>query len=105
MLDCDTFRIGELNQPLARGLGSAKTRRILDASLAEQLACDYCAFKPFCGVCPVLAYADDGELTGNVLAHRRCEIYGGMLRYILRSFASSKDAQQAFAKILEEADW
>ena len=106
MLDSDAFRIGHLSDPsLSHTLRSRKARQILDASVMEQYYCDYCAFKPFCGVCPVLHFVDSGHLTTDVLSQKRCAIYGGMLRHLLTLYATSGNARQMFGQILEQADW
>jgi len=101
MLDDDRFMIGNVASPLRDALASPKTRAILESSIAEQYYCDYCACKPICGVCPVLHYMDDGDLVGDPLRQRRCSVYGGMLRHILRLFATDGNARRTFAEIVE----
>jgi uncharacterized protein len=101
MLQSDRFRIGNIASPLRNTLASLKAREILESSIAEQYYCDYCAFKPFCGVCPVLHYIEDKELVSNPLRQRRCSVYGGMIRHILCLFATDANARRVFSDIVE----
>lgn len=100
MLKDGRFRLGDLSEPLARTVSSVKAREVLDASIAEQYWCDFCAFKPFCGVCPVLHQVSNGDVVGNPVGERRCAIYGGMLRFILSRFATDPVARREFQDIL-----
>jgi len=104
MIGGPNFRIGDISQPLACALRSDRARAVIEASMTEHYACDFCAFRPFCGVCPVLHWAHRGTLVPNILEEDRCVIFGSMIRHVLSLFAASPDARAHFERMLCDAD-
>jgi len=94
------FRIGEVAQPLSRALSSPPARAVLDASMTMHYACDFCAFEPFCGVCPVVHWVRRGTLVPNILEEERCAIFGPMIRHVLGLFVSDSIARAEFERML-----
>ena len=59
-------------------ISSSCCKAICSASLLETLpGCCDCIYKPFCGVCPVVNYAINGNITR--VSKDRCAIYKGIL--------------------------
>lgn len=104
MVGGDRFRIGRIDEPLARSLLSPTARAVLDASATQHYYCDHCAYQPFCGVCPVLHHADRGALVVNVLEQDRCATFGGMIQHVLEKFATDRVARAEFEAILASAE-
>lgn len=61
-------------------VGRKSCRATCAASVVESLpkCCD-CAYHPYCGVCPVVAYASDGDIFPSTPFDYRCRIYKGIL--------------------------
>jgi len=106
MINSDFFSLGEIaKQSLGTLLKSEKAKEIFGASILEQFYCDYCAFKPYCGTCPVLTYQEKGNLYGNVLESFRCKVMSGMIEFVLDRFLNDAVARKEFEKILLNVIW
>jgi His-Xaa-Ser system radical SAM maturase HxsB len=102
----DRFRVGDcLTQSLSESLVADRAVEISDSSILEQYLCDYCAYKPFCGICPVLNFSEYGRVAMNVLETRRCKIRKGMISHVLALFMNDKEVREEFEKILLEVEW
>ncbi len=106
MIDSDFFSIGEIGkQSLNTVLRKDKTREIFGSSVLEQFYCDYCAFKPYCGICPVLNYQANSSLYGNILESFRCKVISGMIEFVLDLLLNDISARTEFEKILLNVTW
>ena len=106
MIDSDLFKIGEVSQhPLDKILSSEKTQKIFEASIIEQYYCDYCAFKPYCGVCPVLHQEQSGSMNMNVLESDHCKIFYDMYTYITELYMYDPKMREILDDILLEINW
>jgi His-Xaa-Ser system radical SAM maturase HxsB len=106
MIDSDFFSMGEIGkQSLNALLRRDKTREIFGSSVLEQFYCDYCAFKPYCGICPVLNYQSNGSLYGNILESFRCKVMSGMMEFVLDLLLNNIDARTEFEKIVLNVSW
>lgn len=106
MIDSDFFSIGEIGkQSLNTVLRKDKTREIFGSSVLEQFYCDYCAFKPYCGICPVLNYQANGSLYCNILESFKCKMMSGMIEFVLDLFLNDISARSEFEKILLNVTW
>lgn len=65
-----------------RLIKSPVVRSVVTASITDiQVACSSCAYKPYCGVCPVYNYAEYGDLFMHQPSYR-CAIYTGIFDHI-----------------------
>ncbi|MDE2291063.1 MAG: SPASM domain-containing protein, partial [Elusimicrobia bacterium] len=82
----DAFRLGPAAELGPREAARHPTVRALtQASLLDSQAhCSACAYKPFCGVCPVLEYAAHGDLFGRAHRSMRCRVYMGVQDLLFR---------------------
>ena len=60
------------------------------ASLLDNLPCDNCVYKPYCGVCPVLNYALYGDVFASLSDNERCKLYQGMLDYLFEKLQNKR---------------
>jgi radical SAM protein with 4Fe4S-binding SPASM domain len=44
--------------------------------------CESCAYRPYCGVCPVVNYMEQGDIFGQRCRSSRCAIYMGVLDHL-----------------------
>jgi len=94
MLGNDTFLIGNVHQNTYRDMVSHDTvKSLYVASLLENLPCDNCAYKPYCGVCPVLNYALYGNIFTSLPGNERCQLYQGMLDYLFEKLQNKRIAE------------
>ena len=89
----DTFALGTVVSERWRDLvGHPTVRTMLVASTLESLPeCRECAFRPFCGVCPVHTWAEQRDLFGQRRLSTRCELQRGQLTGILRRLRDDAD--------------
>ena len=75
----EAFRIGNVFEgDYSKWIEAPSCRATCAASLLESLpGCCDCVYKPYCGVCPVINYAINGNTTS--VSKDRCRIYSGIL--------------------------
>jgi len=86
----DIFQIGTIPGSTYTDLMESNTVKALTlASTLETLPnCMECVYKPYCGVCPVYNYAEQGSLHGQPATNGRCKIYHAILDYLFGKLAS-----------------
>ncbi|PKM96689.1 MAG: His-Xaa-Ser system radical SAM maturase HxsB [Elusimicrobia bacterium HGW-Elusimicrobia-3] len=94
----DLFKAGNVaRDPYSKVMLSQASRACASASsLDTQPQCSRCAYKPFCGVCPVYNYETQGSLSGEMPSNGRCALFMGLFDTLF-----SLLAKPASAKILK----
>ena len=94
----DLFRVGNVLKDSYRKVMLAPASRACAAAsnLESQPQCSRCAYKPFCGVCPVDNYETQGSLWGDMPANERCALSMGVFDALFALLA-----KPASAKILK----
>ncbi|MBI4655468.1 MAG: His-Xaa-Ser system radical SAM maturase HxsB [Elusimicrobia bacterium] len=74
------FKVGNVSEDSYRHimLNAATKACVVSSNLEQQPMCHRCAYKPYCGVCPVHNYASQKSIWGNMTANSRCEIFMGI---------------------------
>jgi His-Xaa-Ser system radical SAM maturase HxsB len=82
----DSFRIGSVREgTYAEALSHPTVGALAVAScLDNQVECSQCVYKPYCGVCPIQCYAEQGDIIGRMPSNSRCRINKGMLDIIFK---------------------
>jgi len=80
----ELFCIGDVNQhSYAQIIRHPGVRSLCVASCVECLpGCSECAYAPYCGVCPVYNYVQEGDLVARCPDNDRCRIQMGMFDYL-----------------------
>lgn len=75
------FRMGNVHNRSYRALlDTDVVKTLCAASCLEGLpTCADCAYKPYCGVCPVLNYVETGDIFLKSLQNRKCRLNMGIL--------------------------
>jgi len=103
MLKSDTFMIGDSNKDsYQKIISNDKIKTMITASTLENLTCDNCAYKPYCGVCPVINYALYGNLFPQISNTDWCKTHRGMLDYLFDKIENKKIKEEVFDKWLEK---
>ncbi|MFH1724377.1 MAG: His-Xaa-Ser system radical SAM maturase HxsB [Elusimicrobiota bacterium] len=78
------FRLGSVfDTPYERALRHPTVKACAVAShLEDQPVCSGCAYKPFCGVCPVYNYVTQDTIWGRMPTSERCALYKGVFDLI-----------------------
>jgi len=91
MFKDDTFMIGNINKDgYKKVISNDKIKTMIMASTLENLPCDYCVYKPYCGVCPVINYALYGNLFPQMPNTDWCKTHKGMLDYLFEKLQNDK---------------
>ncbi|MBR9676985.1 His-Xaa-Ser system radical SAM maturase HxsB [Candidatus Woesearchaeota archaeon] len=54
------------------------------ASINDQYTCNSCAYKPYCGVCPVCNYSEQGSIIAKISETDRCKIYMKQFDWVVK---------------------
>ncbi|PIU18960.1 MAG: His-Xaa-Ser system radical SAM maturase HxsB [Elusimicrobia bacterium CG08_land_8_20_14_0_20_59_10] len=87
----DAFHIGSAGKGSYNSLVSSPVVRcVVTSSVTDiQVACSSCAYKPYCGVCPVYNYSEHGDLFMHQPSYR-CAVYMGMLDHVFKRLREKK---------------
>ncbi len=90
-----TFKLGNVYEnTYDQFMNSSVCKTTCAASVVESLpTCCDCAYHPYCGVCPVVSYAENKDIFSKSPHDYRCKIYSGMLD-ILFDILHSQDEEK-----------
>lgn len=98
----DLFRIGDVRKNRFKEvILSENCASIVSASINDTEICSLCAFKPYCGLCPVCMYAEQGNLAGIVPQATFCKVYKAQFEYMFEKYIKDKDARKVFRSWVE----
>jgi len=78
----DLFKIGTIDEKYSDITTNETACSILAASVNDTQYCSKCAYKPYCGLCPVLNYAVSGSIISNITASDWCKVHMAQFDYI-----------------------
>ncbi len=87
----DTFMIGSVKKSSYKEtIINNKVKTMVTSSCLENTTCDYCVYKPYCGVCPVRNYAFYGNLFPQTINTDWCKIKTAQFDYLFRKMQDKK---------------
>ncbi|MCF7861556.1 His-Xaa-Ser system radical SAM maturase HxsB [Candidatus Woesearchaeota archaeon] len=85
MIGEDLFKLGNVKTDTYKDIVTCdKACAVINASLNDQYYCDNCVYKPYCGVCPVCNYAEQGNIIGKICQTERCKIYFEQFNWLVK---------------------
>jgi His-Xaa-Ser system radical SAM maturase HxsB len=85
MIEDDLFLLGNVKKDKYKDIVTCdKACATVAASINEQYVCDGCVYKPYCGICPVCNYAEQGNVIGKITQTARCKIYQKQFDWVVR---------------------
>ena len=101
----DFFRLGNVRADRFEELMTAPAARVcaMASCLENQPYCARCAFKPFCGVCPVHNYATQGTPWGDIRNGSWCALQKGMFKTVF-ALLEKKKTRKIIEAWLEKGD-
>ncbi|MFP4403614.1 MAG: His-Xaa-Ser system radical SAM maturase HxsB [Candidatus Woesearchaeota archaeon] len=93
MIDEDVFMVGNSNNTYEQIINSNCACNMISASINDTLYCDKCIYKPFCGICPVINYAENGSLVNNIPSSFWCKIHMAQFDYIFEKLENKENAK------------
>ena len=99
----ESFRIGSVKNGSYQESVSHPVVRAISVSscLDNQVQCSRCAYKPYCGVCPIQCYGEQGDIMGRMPSNTRCRIQMGILDILFEKLRDPK-AEKIFRKWIRQ---
>ncbi len=92
MIGDDLFSLGNVKKDDYKDITTSdKACAVVSASINDQYICDNCVFKPYCGVCPVCNYAEQGNVIGKITQTDRCKILKEQFTWVIKEKFINKD--------------
>ncbi len=94
------FKIGNVfeNNRYDNILNSDRSKKMIMSSMTEGYYCDSCAYKPFCSVCPILHYANEGRFNIKINKTSNCARYKLLYDYIFKKIVYDKEKIKKYIK-------
>lgn len=91
----DEFQIGNVHEDSYPDIFERKkVSSMIDVSTQLSSACDACVWQPFCGICPVLSYATQGNIIPQLPKYSRCTMFSNMIEEVFQKLLfSDEDAE------------
>ncbi|MBU0614981.1 MAG: His-Xaa-Ser system radical SAM maturase HxsB [Nanoarchaeota archaeon] len=91
MLGDSIFMLGDVHKDKYSNLiCSDKCCELVASSVNDTQFCDYCAYKPYCGLCPVCNYAQFGTVVADLANDFRCKTLRFIFDYIFEKIKHPK---------------
>ena len=85
MLDEDLFLLGTIDDKYKDVVSCDKACAVVSSSINDQYMCDNCAYKPYCGICPVCNYEEQDNVIGKISETDRCKIYMEQFNWVVEN--------------------
>jgi len=94
MIGEDLFLLGNVKIDKYKNIvTSDRACATVAASINDQYICNDCAYKPYCGICPVCNYAEQGSVIGKITQTDRCKIFMEQFDWVVRERFINKKTQ------------
>ena len=92
MMGDESFKLGNVNKNSYEDFVlSPVTRSLCTASCLDGLAgCADCIYKPYCGVCPLYNYFEQGSIFSQMTNSERCKLTMGTMDYLFEKLQDEK---------------
>lgn len=89
----ELFKIGNVSDNNFYELLNHETvKSLCVASCLDNLpGCSDCAYKPYCGVCPIYNYVVEGNIVSKINSNQRCQINKGILDILFKKIQDKKN--------------
>lgn len=96
----NSFKLGNVYDSDYNDLMSCDTCKTMCASsILESLpGCCDCVYQPYCGVCPVINFAQEKNIFRRNISNYRCDIYKGMLDIIFDMLYNATEEEKEIIK-------
>jgi len=85
MIGDDLFKLGNVKKDNYKNITTSnKACAIINSSINDQYICDNCVYKPYCGICPVCNYAEQGSVIGKIIQTDRCKKFKKQFDWVIR---------------------
>ncbi|MBL7050532.1 His-Xaa-Ser system radical SAM maturase HxsB [Candidatus Woesearchaeota archaeon] len=106
---CDEGRMNEIfklgntkKNNYSKILSSEQSQQLISASINDNYVCDNCAYKAWCGLCPVIAYAEQGNIVPKISTFSKCKLHKSQFDYIFKKLLFNERVKNVFFSWLND---
>ena len=93
----ESFKMGTVDDSYEKLIESPVCKVACKSSILECMnSCSECVYQPYCGICPVINYADRGDVFEKAPNNYKCQINKGILDCIFEKIYKDEDAIEIF---------
>jgi len=98
----EEFRLGNVKEMKMADIFNHPLRHVMvsASSLESYPTCEVCAWKPWCGTCPVAAYSQYGTVVPPMPCFYKCYIHKNTFKYVIERWATSEKHRAVFEEWL-----
>jgi len=101
----ELFKLGNVKENnLAEIISSEKAVSLIKSSINDGYLCDSCVYKPYCGLCPVVSYAEDNNIISNIGKNSKCKIHKAQFDYIFEKILFDEEIKKIFLRWFNNDD-
>jgi len=90
----DIFQLGNVKtSKYDEVLSKVQSQQLIASSMNDNLLCDNCVYKPWCGTCVVMNYAEEGSLIPKLPGNSHHILFEMMFDYIFDKIVFDEDAK------------
>ena len=98
---CDEGRMNEIfklgntkKNEYSKVLSSKQSQQLISASINDNYICDNCVYKTWCGLCPVIAYAEQGNIIPKIPTFSKCKLAKAQFDYVFEKILFNKNIRK-----------
>ena len=92
MIEDDLFLLGNVKKDEYKDIVTCdKACATITASINDQYICNDCVYKPYCGICPVCNYSEQGNIIGKITQTNRCKIFKEQFDWVIKEKFINKE--------------
>jgi len=91
----DIFHLGNVKtSKYAQVLSSTQSQQLIASSMNDNLICDNCAYKTWCGTCVVMNYAEEGSVVPKIPTNTHHILFEMMFDYVFEKLIFDEEAKK-----------
>jgi His-Xaa-Ser system radical SAM maturase HxsB len=75
---------------------SEKCKSLVSCSINDNFLCDACAYKPYCGLCPIIAYSENSNIITKLWKSSKCKHNKMIFDFVFEKMLFDKEAREIF---------
>lgn len=93
----ELFRLGNVKtDTYTEIITSKQAQQLVSSSINDSYLCDNCVYKPYCGVCPVMNYSEDGNIIPKLANNSKCKLQKAQFDYVFDKILFDEEAREIF---------
>lgn len=106
MLGADLFKLGNVHETAYEDIFRSENQMGVTyaSALENYTSCQVCAFKPYCGTCPVMNYVEQGNIIPKMTQTMRHAIYKFQFSHLFNRMGSDPEVMEIFRNWVKLSD-